>query len=141
MAISLSTISNWLIVMPKIRRLFSGEKVVISNMLRRVNNLASSQSTSTSSFARMSALNPITASTTPTIIATDSRTKDHQNNSNTENSGTGGLNPATSDGSDDNGTRRRKPKIHLKEEDPIPKVIEQGMYAMNELIQRVTNAA
>ena len=40
MALSLTTVTTWVIVMPKIRRLFSGEKVVVSNMLRRVNNLS-----------------------------------------------------------------------------------------------------
>jgi hypothetical protein len=31
-------VSSWLLVMPKIRRVWSGEKVVISNMLRRMDH-------------------------------------------------------------------------------------------------------
>jgi hypothetical protein len=37
LAVTVAMVSNWFIVVPKIRRILSGERVVISNVLRNVN--------------------------------------------------------------------------------------------------------
>ena len=117
--------------MPKIRRLFSGEKVVVSNMLRKVNNLSLSSSTSSHTAPTGASLvSPIVPSGKPAITAVDigppgvaapiEETSNHSNN--------------------DNGfSKRRKPKIVIKEEDPIPKSVEKEIYAMQSLIKSIND--
>jgi hypothetical protein len=105
-------VSSWLIVMPKIRRVLSGEKVVLSNMLRRMDHGAHSIALSSE------ATDTITEQ--PNIGGTPASVR------------ISGLEPPPP-------PPARQEKIILKEEEAIPKSVEKEMYKLSRSIQEINN--
>jgi hypothetical protein len=108
--ITVAMVSSWLLIMPKIRRVLSGEKVVISNMLRRMDHGEPSTPSSQSE-------------------ATDTITTEQPKSSRrTTSVRFSGLEP-----------HPREEKITLKEEDAIPKSVEEEMLKLSRAIQEINN--
>jgi hypothetical protein len=105
-------VSCWLIVMPKIRRVLSGEKVVISNMLRRMDHGTPSASSSSD--------------------ATDLLTEQPKMNGTPASVRFSGLEPPPP-------PSPRAEKIVLKEDEAMPKSVEKEMYKLSRSIQEIKN--
>jgi hypothetical protein len=105
-------VSSWLLVMPKIRRVLSGEKVVISNMLRHMDHGAPSTPSSVSEVPEMFTEEPKSTSRTTSVRFS-------------------GLEPHPP-------PLPREEKIILKEE-AIPKSVEKEMYKLSRAIQEMNN--
>ena len=109
--ITVAMVSTWFLVMPKIRRVLSGEKVVISNMLRHMDH---GEPTAPSSHSEIT-----------DTITTEQPNKSRRRTASVRFSG---LEP-----------HPREEKITLKEEDAIPKSVEKEMYTLSRAIQEINN--
>jgi hypothetical protein len=115
--IAITMVSSWLLVMPKIRRVWSGEKVVISNMLRRMDHGEHLQSSASE--------------------ATDTITEEPKSSRSPRASAArfSGLEPLPLPPS----PPPREEKIKLKEAEAMPRSVEKEMYKLSRAIQEINN--
>jgi hypothetical protein len=114
-------VGNWLIVMPKIRRVWSGEQVVVSHMLRRVNNQTSEALSSDNGSTKQSDDAPFSNGAATT-----------------HNAQSEAVITDTTPVLETTVQRYKKEKIVLKEDDPIPGSVEAQMYGMSRIIQKLS---
>lgn len=111
MCVTISMVTSFFLVMPKIRRVRSGEPIVISNILREVNGCSASSSEDELRIAANEATKESSTSINPVGIA-----------------GSAGI----LQDSEHN-------VLHLHSNDAIPKNVEQQLYRLHEIIESVTD--
>lgn len=134
LAITVSMVPCWLVVMPKVRRVMGGEVVVVSNLLRQVNFGISTPTNSNN--AVVSSL-----STSAPVDQSQSIETKRQDVTKMENASSISV-AATPEQSSSaiavsSEATTSHDVINLKIDDPIPKGVEKLLYGLNQMIQTV----
>jgi hypothetical protein len=113
MVVTIAMVSNWFVVVPKIRRVLSGEKVVISNMLWQMNPIGLSPQSGVDAF-----VNGVYTGSPNVVI--------------------GGVKMGSpnADAATDNArpAKGEAEQVVMTEDDPLPQCVETELYRLQEVI-------